>query len=153
VLWDEFYEALYANHVPASIMRRKHQEFMDRKQGRRFMHEYSKLFNHLVQYAPEQVDTDGKKKNRFMNGLSTKLQERLELSTCDTFPEFVSNAIITDDVIRTLKVSKKRKAVAASFGSAHSKYRTVYHHPRPTYQLRQHQHQSWASRPPQRPHQ
>jgi hypothetical protein len=37
------------------------------------VHDYSKLFGHLAQYVPEQVDTDEKKKNRFMNGLSTKL--------------------------------------------------------------------------------
>jgi hypothetical protein len=40
---------------------------------------YSERFNHLAQYALEQVDTDEKKKYRFMNGLSTKLQERLAL--------------------------------------------------------------------------
>jgi hypothetical protein len=45
---------------------------------------YSKMFNHLVQYAPEQVDTD-EKKYRFMNGLSTKLQERLALNANWTF--------------------------------------------------------------------
>jgi hypothetical protein len=33
----------------------------------------SKQFNHLAQYAPDQVDTDEKKKDRFMIGLSTKL--------------------------------------------------------------------------------
>jgi hypothetical protein len=37
------------------------------------MHDCSKQFNHLAQYAPDQVDTDEKKKDRFMNGLSTKL--------------------------------------------------------------------------------
>jgi hypothetical protein len=41
---------------------------------------YSKLFNHLAQYAPEQVDTDEKKKYHFMNGLTTKLQDRLVLN-------------------------------------------------------------------------
>jgi hypothetical protein len=46
---------------------------MDLKYGGRSMHEYSKLFNHLAQYALEQVDMDGKKKDCFMNGLSTKL--------------------------------------------------------------------------------
>jgi hypothetical protein len=40
----------------------------------------SKLFNHLAQYAPEQVDTDEKKKYHFMNGLTTKLQDRLVLN-------------------------------------------------------------------------
>jgi hypothetical protein len=34
-------------------MRRKYQEFMDLNQSRRSVHNYSKLFNHLAQYAPE----------------------------------------------------------------------------------------------------
>jgi hypothetical protein len=37
------------------------------------MYVYSKMFNHLVQYALEQVDIDEKKKYCFMKGLSTKL--------------------------------------------------------------------------------
>jgi hypothetical protein len=54
-------------------MRRKYQEFIDLKQDGRFVHDYSKLFNHMEQYAVDQVDTDKKKKNHFINGLSTKL--------------------------------------------------------------------------------
>jgi hypothetical protein len=45
---------------------------MDLKQGRRFVPHNSKLFNHLVQYAPDQLDMD-EKNDRFMIGLSTKL--------------------------------------------------------------------------------
>jgi hypothetical protein len=45
---------------------------MDLKQGGRSVHDYSKQFNHMVQYTPGQVDTDDKK-DRFMIGLSTKL--------------------------------------------------------------------------------
>jgi hypothetical protein len=72
---------------------------MDLQQGNRSVYTYSRLFNHLTQYAPEQVDTDEKNKYRFMNGLSTKLQERLVLNADGTFLELVSNAIITDDAI------------------------------------------------------
>jgi hypothetical protein len=39
------------------------------------VHDYSKQFNHLAQYAPDQVDTDDKKKDRFMISLSTKLHD------------------------------------------------------------------------------
>jgi hypothetical protein len=46
---------------------------------------YSKLFNHLAQYALEQVNTD-EKKYHFMNGLSTKLQEHLALNAAATHP-------------------------------------------------------------------
>jgi hypothetical protein len=67
-------------------MRRKYQEFMDLKQGGRPVHDYSKLFSHLAYYAPDQVDMEEKKKNCFMNGLSTKLQERMVLRTGGSFP-------------------------------------------------------------------
>jgi hypothetical protein len=58
-------------------MKSKYREFLDPQQGNQLVYGYSKMFNHLTQYAPEQVDIDKKKKYRFMNGLSTKLQERL----------------------------------------------------------------------------
>jgi hypothetical protein len=92
------------------------------------VHNYSKQFNLLAQYASDQVDTDEKKKDRFMIGLSTKLHECMALNTGGTFPEFVSNVMIVDDGIRIHKEIKKRKDVAAPSGSAPPKYRTVYHH-------------------------
>jgi hypothetical protein len=117
---------------------------MDLKQGGQSVHDYSKLFNHLVQYAPDQVDTDDKKKDRFMIGLSTKLQERMALNTGGSFLDFVSNVIIMDDAIHAHKEAKKRKVVAAPSVSAPPRYQTVYHHG-PTYlprqQQQQHQHQ------------
>jgi hypothetical protein len=127
---------------------------MDLKQGGRSVHDYSKQFNHLAQYATDQVDTDENKKDRFMIGLSTKLQECMALNTRETFPEFVSNVMIANDAIRAHKETKRRKAVAAPSSSAPLKYWTVYHHG-PTYPPRpQHQHQrpqqQWAPRPPQR---
>jgi hypothetical protein len=106
-----------------------------------------------------QVDTDDKKNDRFMIGLSTKLQECMTLNTEGTFLEFISNVMIADDAIRVHKETKKRKVVVALSGSAPLKYRTMYHHGSmyPPRQLHQHhlqrQQQQWAPRPPQRPHQ
>jgi hypothetical protein len=157
VSWAEFHNAFHTYCIPVSVMRKKRQEFMDLKQGGRSVHDYSKQFNHLAQYAPNQVDTDEKKKDRFMIGLSTKLQERMALNTGGTFLEFVSNVMIVDDAIRAHKETKKRKVVAAPSSSAPLKYRTVYHHgstypPRPQHQQQRLQ-QQWAPRPPQRQHQ
>jgi hypothetical protein len=67
-------------------------------------------------------------KDRFMIGLSTKLQECMVLNTRGTFPEFVSNVMIMGDAIRAHKETKKRKVVSAPSGSAPSNYRMVYHH-------------------------
>jgi hypothetical protein len=73
VSWAEFRDAFRTHYIPTGMMRKKHQEFMDLKQGGRSVHDYSKQFNHLAQYAPDQVGTDDKKKDDFMIGLSTKL--------------------------------------------------------------------------------
>jgi hypothetical protein len=73
VSWAEFRDAFHTYYIPAGVMRKKRQEFVDLKQGGRSVHDYSKQFNHLAQYAPDQVDTDEKKKDRFVIGLSTKL--------------------------------------------------------------------------------
>jgi hypothetical protein len=91
------------------------------------VHDYSKLLNHLAQYASDQVDTDDKK-DHFMIGLSTKLQECMSLNTGGSFPKFVSNVIITDDTIRAHTETKKRKDVTAPSRSAPLRYQTVYHH-------------------------
>jgi hypothetical protein len=103
------------------------------------------------------VDTD-EKKDRFMIGLSTKLQECMALNTGGTFPEFVSNVMIVDDAIRTHKETKKRKAMTAPSGTAPLKYQMVYHYGStyPPRQPQQHQHQhqrpqqQGAPSPPQR---
>jgi hypothetical protein len=101
-------------------MGKKRQELM-LKEGGRSVHNYSKQFNHLAQYAPDQVDTDEKKKkDRFMISLSTKLQERMMLNTKGTFLGFVSNVMIVDDAIHTHKETKKRKVVAAPSGSCNT---------------------------------
>jgi hypothetical protein len=67
-----------------------------------------------------------------MNGLSTKLQERLVLHANWTFLELVNNAIIADDANRAHQESKKKKILAAPAGSAPHKYQMIcapHHHP------------------------
>jgi hypothetical protein len=136
-------------------MRKKRKEFMDLKQGGMSVHDYSKQFNHLAQYASDQEDTDEKKKDCFMIVLSTKLLEHMALNTGGTFLEFVSNIMIMDDAICAHKETKKRKVVAAPSSSAPPKYWTVYHHGStyPSRQPQQHQHQrpqkQWPPHPPQ----
>jgi hypothetical protein len=128
VPWVEFRSAFRAQYIPIGVMRMKRQEFVDLKQGGRSVHDYLKLFTHQAQYASDQMDMDEKKKDHFMTSLSMKLQERMALNTGGSFPEFVSNIIITNDAIHTYKETKKRKVVAALSESAPPKYWTVYHH-------------------------
>jgi hypothetical protein len=60
----------------------------------------------------------------------------MALNTGGSFPEFISNVIITDDAIHAHKETKKRKDVAAPSDNALLRSRMVYHHG-PTYPPRQ----------------
>jgi hypothetical protein len=70
----------------------------------------------------------------------------MALNTGGSFPEFVSNVIIVDDVIRPHKETKKRKVLAPPSDSVPPRYRMTYHHG-PTYLPHQ---QQWALHAPQR---
>lgn len=60
-------------------MKLKKKEFMALKQGRKSMTEYLHEFNYLSQYAPEDVPTDDAKQEKFMDGLSEELQDKLSI--------------------------------------------------------------------------
>jgi hypothetical protein len=58
----------------------KQEEFMKLKQGGGIVTQYLNKFNHLSQYAIDQVNTDLKKRNCFMRGLNDRLQQKM--ATC-----------------------------------------------------------------------
>ncbi|GJM95703.1 hypothetical protein PR202_ga12479 [Eleusine coracana subsp. coracana] len=89
ITWGEFKEAFRAHYIPAGFVRRKAREFAALKQGNRSVEEYCEEFNRLALYAPKQVDTPAKRKDRFLEGLSAELQDRLNLNMGGSFTEFV----------------------------------------------------------------
>jgi hypothetical protein len=71
----------------------KLEEFVRLKQGGHSMIQYLAKFNHLSQYAIEQVDTDLKKKNCFMRGLNDRLQRKMATCLDLTYSKAVSTAL------------------------------------------------------------
>ena len=59
--------------MPSGLMEIKRREFEDLKQGGRTLMKYMQVFNHLAQYAPEEVSTDERKQHRSINGLNSKM--------------------------------------------------------------------------------
>ena len=98
-------------------MAMKLDEFLALKQGDQTVMQYVGKFNHLSQYASEQVNTDAKKKRWFMRGLSTKLQTMMTTCTNVTYHEAVNIAIALEEKYRQHKEIKKKKSVSSgSFG-------------------------------------
>jgi hypothetical protein len=59
--------------VLLGVMKLKKKEFKDLKQGSMTMSEYVTHFTQLSPYAPNNVDTDEKNKDWFLNGLNDGL--------------------------------------------------------------------------------
>ena len=74
---EAFRTAFRRAHIPAGLMKIKKKEFLALKQGRKSVIEFLHEFNHLARYAPEEVATDEAKQEKFVDGLSEELQDKL----------------------------------------------------------------------------
>src|SRR3954470_11951165 len=73
VTWAMFEEGFRTNHVSSGVLSLKRKEFRNLRQTNRTVAEYIEEFNNLSLYAPEDVDTDAKRRERFLDGLSDEI--------------------------------------------------------------------------------
>jgi hypothetical protein len=83
--WKEFKMILWYDHVPEGIIKLKKKEFEDLKQGSMTVTEYVTRFTQLSCYAPNNVDTDEKRQDCFLNGLNDGLAYTLEAPDFENF--------------------------------------------------------------------
>jgi hypothetical protein len=69
---------------------------MKLKQGGDTVTQYLNKFNHLSQYAIDQVNTDLKKKNCFMRGLNDRLQRKMATCLALTYSRAVSTVLAVE---------------------------------------------------------
>jgi hypothetical protein len=95
ITWDEFKLAFREHYIPEGVLHMK-QEDMKLKQGGDTVTQYLNKFNHLSQYAIDQVNTDLKKKNCFMRGLNDRLQRKMATCLDLTYSRAVSTALAVE---------------------------------------------------------
>ena len=98
----------------------KQQEFLALKQRQKSVTEYLHEFNFLARYAPDDVSTDLRRRNRFMNGLTEELQMALLVQDFRNFQHLVSKAIIAESKSKALDEARKRKRAAQMVSSSSS---------------------------------
>jgi hypothetical protein len=96
ITWEEFKLAFWEHYVPEGVLHMKKEEFIRLKQGGDIVMQYLNKFNHLSQYAIDQVNTDLKKKNCFMRGLSDRLQRKMATCLDLTYSRAVSTALAVE---------------------------------------------------------
>jgi hypothetical protein len=73
-----FRNSFRTQHVPLGVMKLKKKEFEYLKQGSMTVSEYVTRFTQLPRYASDNVDTNEKKRDWFLNGLNDGLAYVLE---------------------------------------------------------------------------
>jgi hypothetical protein len=73
VNWDMFQEAFRTADISSGVMILKKRELCNFHQGHRTIAEYIDVFNKLARYALDDVDTDAKRRERFLDGLNDEL--------------------------------------------------------------------------------
>jgi hypothetical protein len=96
ITWEEFKVAFCEHYIPEGVLHMKQEEFMKLKQGGDTVNQYLNKFNHLSQYAIDQVNTDLKKKNCFMRGLNDRLQRKMATCIDLTYGRAVSIALAVE---------------------------------------------------------
>jgi hypothetical protein len=74
----------------------KQEEFMKLKQGGDTVAQYLNKFNHLSQYAIDQVNMDIKKRNCFMRGLNDRMQRKMATCIDLTYRRAISTALAVE---------------------------------------------------------
>jgi hypothetical protein len=77
IMWNEFQTRFRTHYVPRGTMKLKKKEFADLKQGSMTVNEYLNSFIQLLRYAIEDINTNTKKQDTFLNGLNDDVQFQL----------------------------------------------------------------------------
>jgi hypothetical protein len=90
-------------------MKLKRKEFADLKQGGMTVNEYLNSFIQLLRYVPDDITTDEKKQDVFLNGLNDDIQFQLLNTDYTDFQHMIDKAIVIENKIREIENDGKRK--------------------------------------------
>src|SRR3954469_21883854 len=84
-------------------------EFRELKQGRMTVVEYRDKFLSLARYAPDEIYTEARKKERFLNGLHDEMQTMLVNIPFADIEDLVDSAIHMEGKINQANENRKRR--------------------------------------------
>jgi hypothetical protein len=96
ITWVEFKLAFQEHYIPEGVLHMKQEEFMKLKQGGDTVTQYLNKFDHLSQYAIDQVNMDLKKRNCFMRGLNDRMQQKMATCIDLSYGRAVSTALAVE---------------------------------------------------------
>jgi hypothetical protein len=77
ITWNEFKTRFCNHYVPRGTMKLKKKEFTNLRQGSMTVNEYLNSFIQLSRYTTEDISTDERKQDMFLEGLNDDIQFQL----------------------------------------------------------------------------
>jgi hypothetical protein len=108
ITWEEFRDNFHRHHVLETLMIVRKEEFLALKQGPLSVSEYRDKFLQLSRYAPEDVNTDAKRRYMFLRGLVDPLHYQLMNHTFPTFQHLIDRAIMNERKHREMEERKHK---------------------------------------------
>jgi hypothetical protein len=102
ITWNEFKAHFRTHYVPRGKMKLKRKEFTDLKQGGMTVNEYLNSFIQLSRYASDNINTDEKKQDMFLNGLNDDIQFQLLNTDYTDFQHMADKAIVIENKIKEM---------------------------------------------------
>jgi hypothetical protein len=109
ITWNDFKARFRTHYVPRGTMKLKRKEYADLRRGGMSVNEYLNSFIQLSRYAPDDINTDEKKQDVFLNGLNNDIQFQLLNTDYADFQHMVENAIVIENKIKEMEKDGKRK--------------------------------------------
>jgi hypothetical protein len=103
------------------VKKLKKKEFLALKQGKMTVSEYLDQFTHLSRYAPDEVNTDAKRQERFRDGLIGPLNYQLQSHKFLNFQMLLNKAIGLENKRKELR-EQKRKFQGQSSSNTRPRY-------------------------------
>jgi hypothetical protein len=128
ITWNEFKAPFHTHYVPRGTMELKRKEFADLKQGGMTVNEYLNSFIQLSRYALDDINTDKKKQDVFLNGLNDDIQFQLLNTDYANFQHMVDKAVVIENNIKKMEKDGKRN-VSFSGQSSGSNVRPRFSQP------------------------
>jgi hypothetical protein len=109
ITWNEFKARFRTHYVPRGTLKLKKIEFSDLQQGSLTVNKYLNKFTQLSRYPPDDVNTDEKKYDAFLNGLNDEIQFQLLNTNYEDFHRMVDKAIIVENKLKEMERNGKWK--------------------------------------------
>jgi hypothetical protein len=123
ITWQEFRDNFRTYHIPSGVIKLKQKEFLALRQENMSATEYPDKFTHLSRYAPDEVKTDLKRKERFLDGLIGLLNYQLQSHTFQDFQTLLNKAIGLESKRKELGKQKcKFQSHGQSSSNTHPRY-------------------------------